>query len=197
MYPTLEQIKTFLGITGTEDDDYLTIIRSAVIDDIENYCARQFEQVADVNKAINVEHQGKFYVARFPLVSVEDFLVNGETKDPSTYKLDLPTGLIDFNAPIITGDIEIQFTGGFDPIPGAIDYVIYQACKDAYGQKDTSAAAGAIKSERVDGAATIAYFDAATDEGGGGGSAYAPPLIASYATSLDPYMSEHAVGAMF
>ena len=195
-YPTLEEIKEFLGITTPDDDDYLTMARAAVIDALENYCQRKFELLADVDHWMNVEFAQDFFLARYPMVSVEAVIANGSTLDAGSYKFHAGEGKLALNR-VITGDLEVQYTGGFDPVPPTINWVIYHAVRDAYGSKDVSGTAGAVKSERLDGVATLTYFEESSDTGGGGGASDAAPIIAVYASSLDPYMSDKAVGAMF
>lgn len=195
-YPTLQEIKDFIGIVGVDDDAYLTVVREAVIDAIEQYCQRKFEKAADSDTFLELNFENHVYVSRFPLDTVSLVEVNDSALTTDDYQLHQKTGLVLLDSKV-TGKVKVDYNGGFDPIPGTISHLIYAAVKDAYSSKDADSSVGSVKSERVDGAVTLAYFspDASGEEMGSVRASN--PLIARYAHALDPYMSEKAVGGAF
>ena len=88
----------------------------------------------------------------------------------------------------------MTYIGGFNPIPATVDYVIKESVKSVYNNRDSDPTQGPIKSERVDGAVTLAYF-APEDYGSTDGEGSTPKILSPYANLLDPYRSERVFGA--
>lgn len=193
-YPTLSDVKTYLGVVGTDDDAYLTIQLAAVIDAVEQYCQREFEEVVgDTETFVDVYSQTVFLLPRFPVSALTSVVVDGTAKEITDAMVDLPMGKVIMPSAVTGDEVVITYTGGFDPIPGMVNQVIYDSVSAQYDAKDNSSSTGALKSERIDGVATMSYYAMGADMESGGSPA--SPLIVSFASSLDPYMSERAIGA--
>lgn len=193
-YPTLSEVKTYLGVVGTDDDAYLTIQLAAVIDAVEQYCQREFDEVVgDTKTFVDVSYQTVFLLPRFPISALTSVVIDGTTQTITSAMVDLSMGRVIMPSAVSGDSVVITYTGGFDPIPGMIVQVIYDAVGEQYDAKDNSNATGSIKSERVDGVATIGYY--APTDGVSDSGVVASPLIVRFAGSLDPYMSERAIGA--
>lgn len=190
-YPTIHEIKAYIGITSSTYDNFLAIQLAAVIDAVEQYCQRKFELAADSDEWPRAYGQYDFMVSRYPLATVTGMTVDDETYDYTTGRIQESIGILSFDSSI-TGDVVIEYTGGFSTIPGVVNQVIYDAVKAQYDNVGTNGVTGPVKSERIDGVATISYF--APDAGASPSAASASPLIMNYVGSLDPYMSERAIG---
>ena len=194
-YPTLQNIKDYLGIVDATDDVWLQLTLDAVTDAIEAYCERKFELDADVAEYPEAENQQDFYVYRYPLVSIQSMTVDDSAMDSVNMRIVGNLGKIILAYPR-TGDVVLNYTGGYSVIPPSIVYVINESMKRAYEGKDVSSTTGGIKSERIDGVVTTAYFDSDSTGDSSGGAENAPDLIAPYAMMLDSYMSDTAVGGV-
>jgi len=200
-YPTLISIKEHLGLDPgfTDDDAYLTATLAAVIDAVEQYCQRIFPLAEETQKDYRIVCLTALHLNRWPVASITSVtktLGGMETLlSPTEYQFDEVTGSLLFNV-CQTGDMVSVYNGGFDPIPPAVEYVINESVKALYTNKDADSTQGPIKSERVDGAATLAYFSpAGYDAGSEGGGSPAPKIISNLANLLDTYRSENVWGA--
>ena len=164
-------------------------------DAIEAYCERQFELEADVAEYPEAENQQDFYVYRYPLISIESMTVDDSAMDAVNMRIVGNIGKVLLAYPR-TGDVIINYTGGYSVIPPSIVYVINESVKRAYEGKSISSTTGGIKSERIDGVVTTSYFDTGSTDSAVGGAENAPDLIAPYALMLDSYMSDTAVGGV-
>ena len=194
-YPTLQDIKDYIGIVDATDDAWLQLTLDAVTDAIEAYCERQFELEADVAEYPEAENQQDFYVYRYPLISIESMTVDDSAMDAVNMRIVGNIGKVLLAYPR-TGDVIINYTGGYSVIPPSIVYVINESVKRAYEGKSISSTTGGIKSERIDGVVTTSYFDTGSTDSAVGGAENAPDLIAPYALMLDSYMSDTAVGGV-
>ena len=194
-YPTLQDIKDYIGIVDAADDAWLQLTLDAVTDAIEAYCERQFELEADVAEYPEAENQQDFYVYRYPLISIESMTVDDSAMDAVNMRIVGNIGKVLLAYPR-TGDVIINYTGGYSVIPPSIVYVINESVKRAYEGKSISSTTGGIKSERIDGVVTTSYFDTGSTDSAVGGAENAPDLIAPYALMLDSYMSDTAVGGV-
>jgi len=193
-YPTLTEVKAYLGVVTGDDDDYLQATLDAVIGSVEQYCQRKFplEVVVDEHE-YNMEGDYSYFVTRYPLVDVTAMSLGDTVFDVvEDLRLNLVTGEVLVTVPL-AGDLTISYSGGFDPVPPAVVFVINESVKSAYEGKDASAADGPMKSERVDGVATMQYY---SPEDYMGGEGNAPRLIAKYSNMLDTYRSERAFVGM-
>lgn len=192
-YPTLTEVKAYIGVTSPADDSYLTLVLAAVIQAVEQYCQRTFPQAEVTQKFVQMDDMDTFRLSRWPVISVSLVVANGSTLAAADYKLDQALGLLYLNSPR-SGDFEFTYLGGYEPMPPMVEYVINEAVKTVYNNRDTDPEQGPVKSERVDGAITLAYF-APEDYGSSeGGSSATPKILAPYANLLDTFRSESAFG---
>ncbi len=68
---SLANIKGYLGISGTDDDDLLTRLINSSTFAIEAYCNRKFKSRAYTMERQDGNGQGIFYVKNYPIVSIE------------------------------------------------------------------------------------------------------------------------------
>jgi len=198
-YPTLTEVKDYLGVTGTEDDAWLQATLDTVIEAVEQYCQRVFPLEIDLNQE-DFNQQGimQMYAGRWPLVSITSITVtNGgidQVLDAERYRRNEKLGIIYFDSPQ-TGDITTVYEGGFDPIPAGITYTINESMKSLYTNKDNDPSALPVKSERIDGALTVAYDTSLVTSEGGSSGGDVPVVIAPFTSLLDTYRSERVWGA--
>ena len=200
-YPTIVEIKDYLGITGTEDDAWIQATLDTVIDAVEQYCQRVFPLEADIVQTdFNANGASTIYLQQWPLVAIASIEVTpiggtvGTVLDAARYRMDSKKGAVYLQSPQ-SGDIKATYEGGFDPIPPGVTYTINESMKSLYINKDTDPSALPVKSERVDGAVTIAYDTSLVTSEGGSSGGDVPVVIAPFTTLLDTYRSERVWGA--
>lgn len=66
---TLARTKTFLGISGTADNDLLTSLINAATDFIERYCDRRFLKTTYTNEIYDGNGANKLLLKQYPVVS--------------------------------------------------------------------------------------------------------------------------------
>jgi hypothetical protein len=193
-YPTLEEIKEYLGITHPDDDAYLQATLDAVIDAVEQYCQRRFPLESGIEQRdFNQEGVNQIYLQQWPIVAVSSIKVEGNALDANRYRINKRMGIVYFDTPQ-SGDIVTIYDGGFDPIPPSIAYVINESMKTVYANKDSDASSAPIKSERIDGALTVAY-DTSGSSTDTGGSSDTPIILRPFTSLLETYRSERVWGS--
>lgn len=178
-WPTVADLKTWLKITGTADDAWLTHKRDFTIDAMERYTDRFLSKGSHVEVlggtcgcVCNTQLRGIPVESIQSVSGAKDYRFNREGKVCFTCTGD--------------GPVTITYTGGLDPIPMDLLDTFYNMMSAAYANKNvTKTGGGGIKSERVDGVATISYYPASSGDDGGGGNDVESPRY--YASVLDLY----------
>jgi len=169
-WPTLEEVKAELGITGTEQDAFLTRSIAASIGAIEGYVHRKLPQqlesetfyITDCDKCIGYIH--RLQLKRWPIVSVTTCLDG--SGNAVEYSIDEGGMLC---GTFMTSDkIIVDYEGGLDCASEAFnialdvfwDMVTYRNSK--YGEVAT---ASDVKKESVPGVYTIEYHSPTSTEG--------------------------------
>ena len=190
-YPTLPEVKAYLSVSSPEDDDYIALVLSSVIGAVEQFCQRVFPEGEVTEEFFNKYDCRSLVLKKWPVSSIASFSVEGMAIAASDYNLHGEYGILYLN-PTRSGDIEITYTGGYAELPAQIEYVIKDATKTVYENKDTDSSLGPIKSERIDGALTTSYF-APVDYMSSGLSV--PKVLVPYVDLLKPFCSERSMGS--
>lgn len=182
-WPTIEEIKSWLGITGTEDDDWLTHKRNVTISLIDRYCNRLFVQATyiETHNLWNCKSPAVYeiFLKAQPVESV--VTVTGaptwKLTDYGTICLAVSCGTTESN-----NDAVIEYIGGFDPMPPEIIDVFYNMMNASYASKGY-VQTGQIKKETIMGVVSTEYA-VGTDNT----AANNPTLPEYYASILDSYV---------
>jgi hypothetical protein len=147
MLITLAQMKSYLGITSSDYDNFLTEQIQIVSEAIEAYCVRKFG-LADYVETFYGDEWIKFndrsserlMLMVFPVVSVsevrkfdDDEDILGETL---TTRNHLPTGILDkikFESKFQR--IQVTYRAGLNPVPGPVKQVVYSVVSERYNKK--------------------------------------------------------------
>jgi len=113
MLVTLDELKTYLRITGTEEDQRLEQIRSAAESEVKRYCKRAFEygNYTEETEAIG----GIVWLTETPVESVSE-IKTSEGATLTIYRLDKGAGMIVLEQNY-TGPVKVGYTGGLQNIP--------------------------------------------------------------------------------
>lgn len=196
MLVSLEDMKIRLGIEpiDTTHDAYLTQQILAATSLIENYCAREFEQIEAVQTIR--EPNTTLNLTRFPLTGPLVIITSrGDTIPDLNYSIEYELGRVfwTMNGCRWNNDtlLQVTYTGGFDPIPADIQEVVYDIVTGRYYSQGTNPSQQ-LKSETVDGIGKMEYAVNNSYYGGAGG--YGGFDLNQYAGILDLYKIEGAVG---
>jgi hypothetical protein len=184
MLETVENCKTYLGITGSGDDAVLDMIALDVDAQIKAYIGYGLE-IATIEREYHTTsgETNIFTVDYPPIVSgdtLEIFDDNESTTpiDTDWYKVDEQSGTITFINVIPSnsvGELSFTYTGGYAEIPQDIKMVFRQMVRDTYyGRKRESS----VTQKRL-GDYSVTY------KGGDSGQSVDP--VEPYKATLDKY----------
>lgn len=146
MLVSLADLKTYLGVTGTADDAFLTQQGELISDTIEAYCRRKFAQATYTQKWYNdgsyIKAPRELKLFHFPAISITSLSMDGEAVDPSAYRVHLPTGIIKLlpDAPVDWDELEVVYSAGFAAIPSPIQNAVYELVETRYNRKKAGVA---------------------------------------------------------
>lgn len=151
MLVSLNDMKTFLGVSGTEHDTFLTEQLTLISETVESYCNRKFQQSTWkevfyredlVNNDRVIDELTCYY---FPLVSIASVLEKKNEADAGVpvadYRVHGPTGKIikkRYERFFVNGDIvEVTYSAGFAPgtIPTPVLNVVKTLVQERYNKK--------------------------------------------------------------
>lgn len=148
---TLTEIKSYLGITSTDYDDFLTIQESIISETVEGYCGRIF---------LEKDYVQTFYIADFlqesrkeltlfhyPLTELTTVI---EKQDGVTIQ-DITSDVLPHNPTALLkkkflsgswpdffcygNEVEVTYSAGFAAVPGPIKSVILSLLEERYNKK--------------------------------------------------------------
>jgi hypothetical protein len=148
MLVSLADMKSYLGITGTDYDVFLTQQITLISEAIELYCNRKFESATYTQSYYRDEYLKEYSptsvtLYHFPISVINSIIEKTDNSDPGTavndYRLNKPTGIvftIDGNRFFNNGSIvEVEYVAGYATIPATIQSVVYALVSERYNKK--------------------------------------------------------------
>ena len=159
MIVELSDLKTYLNITGTDYDAFLTGQISLFTSAVENYCGRKFDQASytqtfyfsDYNDG---NYDSKLYLFHFPLISVTEIkkittnvygVDEEEVVDSSYYRVHKGQAKITricdgleqdwFSGLDSNTRFEVAHTAGFAVKPADIQYAVFELIEERYNKE--------------------------------------------------------------
>ena len=201
---TLADMKTYLGITGTDYDVFLTEQLELVSDSVEGYCNRKFAQDTYTEKVYADDITATFlkdiFLFNFPVISVTTIKEKANDADTGTditadCRVHLPTARItNTNGLFRTGKLlEVEYSAGYAVVPSVVLSVVKSVVSERYNKKvngiDLNFGSD-IQSISIPGTLSIAYdYSLASNEKK---SAFGN-ILGNNLNLLDPYRSDRAV----
>ena len=187
---SLDDMKALLGIDpgNTDDDAYLTNELTSMSAIVEKYCAREFTKATYTD--VLDYHDGVTVVTdSYPIESLVSVILDGVSLDLSdtpvkvireSGTLSLKTGAFcDYDT------VDIEYIGGYDPIPADIQRVVSDLVHSRYANKFINDPTRRIRSESIPDVANYIYERTkAFDDN---------PLLGPYMSILDGYVSSKAL----
>lgn len=207
MLVTLADMKTYLGITGTDYDVFLTQQITLISDTIEEFCSRKFASATYIQTFYKEDYIDRDIVLdtltlyHFPLISVTSVKEKSEPTDPgllmTDYRLHKPTAKVIRNKYanfFCYGEfIEVEYTSGYAVIPSVIQNVVYSLVQERYNKKingiDLNFGSD-VQSVSIPGTISIAYDYSLQDNERK--TAFGA-ILGKYVNTLDHYRSERVL----
>jgi hypothetical protein len=139
MLDTLQNVKARLGITGADDDTFLSNQITFVSDVIEAYCRRKFKLThwlqTFYREDLRSSRQIELY--HYPVVSITSFDVDGVLWNDPILRVHKPTGIIrrTDGGLVWGGEITVQYLAGYETIPSPIIAVLDTIVSERYSKK--------------------------------------------------------------
>lgn len=140
MLDSLANVKSRLGITGTDQDTFLTQQITLISDVIEAYCRRKFLS-ADYEQTFYREDFSpgdKVELYHFPVTDVDSIEQDGVVLDAANYRVHAPTGfVIGKNGVSFFNTLEtvVLYTAGYATCPTPILSVLDSLVEERYNKK--------------------------------------------------------------
>jgi gp6-like head-tail connector protein len=180
----LETVKDELGIaqTDTSQDDRLATLIKQASGVVAEYCNQVFgaEEVLETFWAdAPSQYARSFMLSRLPVIDIASVIIDGQTIDPSEYRVAVDGHLHRLDQArmtfwVLTSTAEITYTGGYvllDDLPYGIERAALTLIK---GYHFATGADPSIRSESIPGLRDVSYQVA----GAGDASTLPPEVIA-------------------
>ena len=196
-YPTLADVKTYLGLTTTDDDARLTLIISWTEALIHAYLGRNLNEATYTHKSYKPVSDN-IQLDNYPVSSITSITIDGETKTLADYDLVEDVGIVygDFT----TGDfVTIIYVGGYATLPTPIEDCFYAIIEDRY--KEYKGISGAeVRDVTLFDFAKVSYDTSTTNSGsrsltytGVNSTGHVPQVLQNYLGILDMYKSNKSL----
>lgn len=168
---TRENLKTYLGISGTSEDDFLDLVVAGVDTLIESLSGRRFESETYTEQVVDGTGRQRLYLPNRPLTAVSEVRVSGEGVAGVNNSSDFDSSTIwnvndDYVIDSLTQDernqsllvavygvwplgiknVRVTYTAGYTTVPADIKLAAYQI---AARVRNGRTRGGMIKSERM------------------------------------------------
>ena len=136
-YPTLSDVKDYLGVTDTDDDSRLTLLIAWTEELIHMYLGRNLNETSYTQTAYKPATE-LIQLDNYPVASLTSVTIDDVVETLTDF--DLVTDIGAVHGDFILGEvISIVYTGGYATIPPLIIEVFYQVVEDSYNEyKGTS-----------------------------------------------------------
>ncbi len=186
-YPTLEEVKNYLGVTTGDDDALIQQIIDQTIALLENYLGRNMVSATFDHESYMPE-SNMIQLKNYPTKIINSITLDGEAGVVEDYHVSKDIGTIygDFNNVDV---VEINYDGGYDPLPLDYEQVFYQVVSDVYddykGVSDSD-----VKDVTLFDFAKVSYDTSTTTTGGsrGGTINYSGVGAGNVPAQLEPYL---------
>ena len=127
-YISVSELKNFLEITDNSQDAKLEDIIKRASAVLSNYVGRDLTKARRTEKySLTMSPYARYvYLLHQPVETVHSVKLNGNTVSTDDYEVS-DWGIY-YKGPLVNGTLEIDYTGGYDPIPDDIREVVLMLC---------------------------------------------------------------------
>ncbi len=203
MLVTLAELKTYLGITDSSQDDWLTQQEALISETVEGYCGRKFLQdeyiqtfYADENREFREAPQ-ILQLFHYPIIAVSEILL-GTTDITADVRVHKPTGDIKYVEDVFfkaDSDVVVTYEAGYPQasIPGPVKSVVMSLIQERYSKKQSGVSlnfGSDVQSISIPGTISVAFdYSLQSNER----SVAFGTILGSYVNILDSYRSERVI----
>ena len=200
MLDSLSNVKSRLGITGTDYDTFLTQQITLLSDVIESYCRRKFNSTSWTQTFYKEERRDvkNLELYHFPLISLQSITIDGialTTEELNDIVIHKPTARIrrGDGSWIYGQKVVVVYTAGYATVPSAVLSVLDSLVQERYNKKVAGVDlnfGSDVQRISIPGTISIDFdYSLSNNERK---SSYGS-IIGSYANILDDWRSERAV----
>lgn len=144
MLVSVDDLKTYLGVSGSTYDDFLESQCKVISDTIEAYCRRKFNVTSFEQTFYSTENERSCSMTlfAFPVVTLTSIEEDGVVLDSSKYRIHKPTGRILRTDGLFfcAKETVVTYTAGFSTIPSPVQSVVYSLIQERYNKKSSGVA---------------------------------------------------------
>lgn len=153
---TLNEVKDWLGISGTEHDTVLTIINNAMSQAIINYCETDFVKHEDQVDILDGNRSDVILTREIPIIAVHEIRYfvepdgsGGEIIDSTKYQV-LPEAIVipDLPTPNHRARVRVLYDWGYDGVPDDVKLCALQAVEAEFRRKGKKSLGGGARSKK-------------------------------------------------
>lgn len=138
MLVTLDNLKTFLGISGSGQDDLLNLLNEQASAMVEKKCMRTFEETTYTEEEYDGTGEKELILKQFPVTSTTTFKLevnnaldntdDWEEIDTDDYWVDNDQGIVTKITEFMCGKqrYRVTYSAGYATIPYDLQYVVMQ-----------------------------------------------------------------------
>ena len=134
---TLANVKSWLGVSSTDDDAQLTRLITAASDFVANYCSRTFASTVMSDRKYHGNGNSTLVLRNWPIISIQSLAIDGVTVDPANYSfydrmICLSQGV--FNRGL--ANVSVSYTAGYTTIPLGLEQAVIELIAFKYREKE-------------------------------------------------------------
>lgn len=139
MIVTLAEMKTYLGLSGTTYDAFLTEQLQLISDAVEAYCRRVFKEGDYVQTFYRDENETtkRLFPFHWPVTAVESIFEDSVELDDASYRVNKPTGIITrpYGAFFCAVETVVTYSAGYETVPSPVVNVVKTCVEERYNKK--------------------------------------------------------------
>lgn len=142
---TLDNLKTFLGITGSDQDSLLEMLINQVTDYIETRTDRRFKETTYTEEEYDGTGQSELVLKQFPIITFTKLEKNNATDNTDSWEeVDTDDYWIDESEGILTKttlfnkgkhNYRATYTAGYETIPYDVQFLAMSIISDINGRR--------------------------------------------------------------
>lgn len=156
---TLAELKTYLGVTTSDNDSLYELLINNVTDYIEKYCGRRFAETSYTDEKHDGHDFNKLVLKQYPVNSTESFSIKERLYIGGTFSEITSTDyVVDYNRGIIervdsfeegTQNYAVTYTAGYSTIPNDLKQAALDLISGMLDLSKSAVKTGNIQSETL------------------------------------------------
>lgn len=133
---TLANVKSWLGVSNTDDDAQLSRLITAASDFVASYCSRVFVSTVFTDRKYHGNGNSTLVLRNWPIISIQELAIDGVDVPASSYTfydrmIYLNNGV--FNRGL--ANVAVSYTAGYATIPFGLEQAVIELIAFKYREK--------------------------------------------------------------